>query len=247
MTAVVEGDTGVDRRWAAPTLGVLLALAAGASGTARESPQTAPAAETAPGPSDQDQATLTLALSGNRNFCVTRNEVDIKAGSLKPRQYRNAPLVTTYGYKYQISANRRGTTAILKLLESPVIRTAYAEPVRHEQALPQPHIPTEKELKDASQPFQAPKKVPRWIPENTCTLLQPEYSFPLAPGRYDIYLGFDVMASNGQWSPLQSDFLTDVILEKGQVTRVDGRVDYTNGVRTVKLESFQKPALSEKR
>ena len=42
---------------------------------------------------------------------------------------------------------------------------------------------------------------------------------------------------NGIWSPLQSDFVTNVLIEKGKVSRVQGTVDYSKGVRTVKLEA----------
>jgi len=220
-------------------LGALLAGLWGFPARAQEAAGTTPTAQTAP--AAEEMGTLTMELAGNRNFCVDRNELDAKPGSIKPRQYRNAPLVTTLGYKYQISANRRGTTAILKLVESPIIRTAYMETQPPERGLPQPRLATPKDQKTATQSFQGPKKTPRWIPENTCTLLEPEYSFPLAPGRYDIYLGFDVLVSGGQWAPLQSDFVTDQIIEKGQVTRIQGSVDYTDGVRTVKLGSSPKP------
>jgi hypothetical protein len=191
--------------------------------------------------------TVQLDLSGNRNFCVQANEIEIKPGSVKPRQYRNAPLVTTFGYKYQISASRRGTSAILKLLESPTIRTTYMTKEHPGTKYPQPRLATPKDLKTNGQPLQAPELVPHWIAENTCTLLKPEYSFPLAAGRYDVYLGFDLLANTGQWVPLQSDFLTDVLIEKGRVTRVWGKVDSTGGIRTVKLSAQPESSPASKR
>ena len=206
---------------------------------AQETPQSAPAPQAVP--ATDDTGTLTLQLSGNRNFCVRHNEVDAAPGAVKPRQYRNAPLITTFGYKYQISASRRGTNAIIKLVESPTIRTAYLKFQDVDPAPPQPRLTVPTDKKSSNQPLKAPKKLPRWIQGSACTTLLPEHSFPLAPGRYDIYLGFDVLLINGQWAPLQSDFVTDVIIEKGQVTRVSGLVDYTDGVRTVKLDSFENP------
>ena len=220
-------------------LASLLAGISGPVGMAREQPAAPPAAQTAP--AAEEGGTLVIQLSGNRNFCVDQNEVDFKPGSVKPRQQRNAPLVTTFGYKYQISASRRGTSSITKLMESPTIRTAYMERQPPDKTTPQPRLATPKDRKDSSQPFKMAKKVPRWIPGGTCTTLQPEYSFSLVPGRYDIYLGFDVLLHNGQWAPMQSDYVTDVLIEKGLATRVLGRVDYTDGVRTVKLESSEKP------
>jgi hypothetical protein len=208
-------------------------------------PQTAPVPQTAP--AVEDAGTLILQLAGNRNFCVDRNEIDIKPGSVKPRQQRIAPLVTTMGYKYQISANRRGTTGIVKLLESPTIQTAYMMKEHKKQGPPQPRLATPKDLKNPTNPLAGAQKVPHWIAENTCTTLKPEYSFPLSEGHYDVYLGFDVLLNNGQWVPLQSDFLTDVAVQKGLVTRVDGRVDFEGGARTVKLESFEKPVPAETR
>jgi hypothetical protein len=225
-------------------LAFFLAGLAGPAGTAQEKPAPAPATQTAP--AAVDGGTLVIRLSGNRNFCVDRNEVDFKPGSVKPRQQRNAPLVTTFGYKYQVSASRRGTSSITKLMESPTIRTAYMKRQPPDKQTPQPRLATPKDQKNSSQPFQMAKKVPHWIPEGTCTTLQPEYSFSLAPGRYDIYLGFDVLLNNGQWAPMQSDYVTDVLIEKGLATRVLGRVDYTDGVRTVKLESSEKPGPPEK-
>lgn len=216
----------------------LPARAQEAAGTPQEV-QAAPAAP--PEPAAEEMGTLIVELTGNRNFCVDRNELTAKPGTIKPRQYRDAPLVTTLGYKYQFSANRRGTTAILKLMESPIFRTAYIENEIPPKGLPQPRLATPKDQKTATPALQGPKKIPRWIPENTCTVLAPEYSFPLAPGRYDVYLGFDVLVGGGQWVPLQSDFVTDQIIEKGRVSRIQGRVDYTDGVRTVKLDSSPKP------
>ena len=231
-------------------LPILLAGLAGGPEVAQENPQTAPAAQTAPAvqtaPAAEGVGTLTLQLSGNRKFCVDWNEVDFKPGTVKPRQQRNAPLITTFGYKYQISASRRGMTFITKLMESPTIRTAYLERQLPEKKPPQPRLATPKDQKASSHPFQMSKNLPRWIPEGTCATLPPEQSFPLAPGRYDIYLGFDVLLNTGQWAPMQSDYVTDVLIEKGLATRVNGRVDYTDGVRTVKLESSEKPRLPGK-
>jgi hypothetical protein len=102
-------------------------------------------------------------------------------------------------------------------------------------------------MKTSNRPFGGQNQSPRWIPEGTCTTLAADYSFPLAPGNYDIYLGFDVLVSSGQWLPLQSDYVTDVTVDKDLTTRVDGRVDYTDGVRTVKMESSRKPSPPAKR
>lgn len=205
----------------------------------------APAAEAAP-PADA-MGTLVVHLAGNRKFCVERNEVGTKTGAVKPRQERNSPLVTTFGYKYQISASRHGATSIIKLMESPTTRTAYMQKQLPRKSLPQPRLATPKDQKATNRPFGGQNQIARWIPEGTCTTLAPDYSFPLAPGHYDIYLGFDVLISSGQWVPLQSDYVTDVTVDKDMMTRVDGRVDYTDGVRTVKMESSHKPSPPAKR
>ena len=222
--------------WFLPLLFVGMA---GAADTAQERPQSAPATQTAP--AAEDTGTLSLQISGNRKFCVSHNEVDFEHGTVKPRQQRNSPLITTLGYKYQISASRRGAGSIIKLMESPTIRTTYMERQIPDAKPPQPRLTTPTDKKTSSQPLKQTKKLPRWVPGSGCTTLLPEHTFPLAPGRYDIYLGFDVLLFNGQWAPMQSDFVTDVLIEKGRVTRVNGLVDYTDGVRTVKLESPEKP------
>ena len=67
-------------------------------------------------------------------------------------------------------------------------------------------------------------------------------TIPLEPGRYDVYLGFDLLGINGQWISLESDFVVNQMIETGQTSRVEGKVDYTDGVRTVKLNSSGKTA-----
>ena len=197
--------------------------------TTSDSPETVPATAT--------DGTLLLSLSGDRKFCVNRNELDLAESARKPREQRTGPVITTMGYKYQISVSRRGGSGVTKLFESPLIRTAYWETPKKSQEPPQPRLPTEKELKKMQQHTYGTNKTIRWIAENTCTTLLPEYRFPLAPGRYDVYLGFDLLGINGQWVPLESDFVTNLIVETGKTSRVEAKVDHSGGVRTVKLEA----------
>jgi len=224
------------RAWAGTALSILLAISPAVSGDQPDAGQS----EKAP-PAAADMGRLSLKLSGNLSFCVNGNEISFKPGAVKPRQYRSAPLITTFGYKYQISVTRRGSSGIVKLLESPTYPTAYTTLERKETGPPQPRLATPKDLKKPSQPFRPPQKVPHWISENTCTKLKPDYSFPLAAGHYDIYLGFDLLLNTGQWVPLQSDYLTDIVIDKDSVTQVDGLVDYTDGVRTVHLDTAHNP------
>jgi hypothetical protein len=201
-------------------------------------PPSAPAPEPAgKEPASPDDGTLLLALSGNRQFCVKMNELEFSKEALKPREQRSGPLITTFGYKYQISMSRQGKSGVVKLFESPTYRTAYMEKVKTPTEYPQPRLPTEKELKQARQKKYTNKEKPHWLPKDTCTTLESQYSFPLPQGRYDIYLGFDVLVLNGLWSPLQSDFVTNVVIEKGKVSRIEGTVDTSKGVRTVKLQA----------
>ena len=194
-------------------------------------PATPPAAK-------PDEGTLLVKISGNRKYCVDRNELEVTDRG-KEREQRNMPRITTMGYKYQFSVSRRGGSGVEKLLESPTIKTIYWEEPKKGKELPQPRLPTEQELKHPKQSFSS-KRIPRWIAQNTCTTLMPEYRFPLVPGRYDVYLGFDLLAVNGQWVPLDSDFITNLTVEAGKTARVDGKVDYAEGVRTVKLSSSSK-------
>jgi hypothetical protein len=209
------------------------------------SQESAPPAADAPAPQTEpaspEDGTLLLKLAGNRQFCVVRNEVEISESTRLMRDQRNNPLITTMGYKYQISVSRRGGTGVTKLLESPMIRTTYWEEQKKSQEPPQPRLPTEKDLKKSKKSFGT-NKTPRWMPENDCTTLLPEYRFPLGPGRYDVYLGFDLLAINGQWVPLESDFITNLSIEMGKTSRVEAKVDTTKGVRTVKLEAPAKTA-----
>jgi hypothetical protein len=206
-----------------------------------------PAAEAAPvsppAPPAGETGTLRIELNGNRQFCVTTNELEPQAGAVKPREERTGPLITTFGYKYQFAVSRRGSSQVVKLLESPTIRTAYTEKIRPPDLPPTPRLPTKKDLKDSAQPF-ARKTLVRWNPKRACTTLDPVYEFPLAPGRYDVYLGFDLLFQNGQWTPLQSDFVSDVAVDKGRVAVVHASVDSQGATRTVKLESAAPPSAS---
>jgi hypothetical protein len=121
-----------------------------------------------------------------------------------------------------------------------MIRTTYWEEKKKSKELPQPRLATEKEMQSGQ--TYGSNKIPRWMPNNSCTTLQPEYKFPLQPGRYDVYLGFDLLGVNGQWVPLESDFITNLIIEMGKLSRVDAKVDTTSGVRIVKLEAPAKAA-----
>src|SRR5437867_920514 len=205
------------------------------------------AGEPSQGPSPEtpsitpEQGMIELRLSGNRTFCVEWNEMDVKEGATKPRQYRNSSVITTFGYKYQISASRKGVGGgVVKLFESNPIRTVDLKEERPANQFPTPHLATPQDLKRAREPWQQ-RKVPRWIPGTTCTVILDSFDFPLDPGRYDMYLGFDLLLPNGRWAPLQSDFLTDVLVEKGKRTKVLGKVDNSGGVRTVELGSFESP------
>ena len=162
--------------------------------------------------------------------------------SARQTRDQRAPLITTMGYKYQISVSRRGGSGVTKLLESPMIRTTYWEEQKKSNELPQPRLPTEKDLKKSKKKSYGTNKIPHWMPQNTCTTLLPEYRFPLGPGRYDVYLGFDVLGINGQWVPLESDYITNLSIEMGKTSRVEAKVDTTKGVRTVKLEAPAKTA-----
>jgi len=214
----------------------IVLLSAAALFSQSDLPPTAavPSPQTAPAPGEQ--GTLSISLAGNRQFCVNMNELDFSEAARKPRQKRNSPLITTMGYKYQLSVSRRGSSGVTKLFESPTIRTVRWEKEIKPQQPPQPRLPTPQDLKSASRPLGT-NKIPRWIPEHTCTTLQNEYSFPLEGGRYDVYLGFDLLSASGQWVPLQSDFITNLIVEKGKTSRVEGKVDYSDGLRTVELSA----------
>ena len=225
--------------------------AAGEKAPAQAAPDASPAPSQDPAPPTVDpakQGTLTLELEGNRQFCVVMNELEFAESSRqKPRQQRSSPLITTMGYKYQISVSRRGTSGVIKLFESPTIRTTYYEKPKSTEQTPQPRLPTSKDQKEAARPFGAARKIPRWIPDSSCTTLKPEYSFPLLEGRYDVYLGFDLLTPNGRWVPLQSDFIVDLTIEKGKVARVQGKVDYSAGERVVTLGAPAKKASSGSR
>lgn len=185
-----------------------------------------------------------LRLDGNLDFCVRWNEIDIDPKVIKPREKRAGPLITSFAYKYQISASRRGTGQVTKLLESPVHQTAYRVPRSRPKHPPGPRLATPKDLERQKNSWNREKQT-KWMSDNACTALKPQYEFALAPGQYDFYLGFDLLIHTGQWVPLISDYVSRVKVEEDQETIIHGKVDYTEGIRTVMLEGAETSSPSD--
>jgi hypothetical protein len=185
---------------------------------------------------------LNLAVGGNRQWCTYRDDRVVQPPpnvELSKGQARAVNPVFTFGYQFTIAAVARSRPAeTLLLFESPVIRTAVlrqaAKLGRGAKEPPGPTIvvPAEGGLAKRPKPVEQPGAlVPMWQEQYACTTLPPSFDFDLAPGAYDVYMAFDILGRSGAWAHRSVGFLTDVVVEEGRQTRLEGMVDMIGGGR----------------
>lgn len=182
---------------------------------------------------------LNLAVGGNRQWCTYRDDRVVQppptVGKPKPRSHNP---IHTFGYQFTIAAVARARpVATILLYESPVIRTAVlrqaAKLGRGAKKPPAPTIvPLDGGKKRAGQVEESPTAlVPLWQEQYACATLSEAFDFDLDPGAYDVYMAFDILGRSGNWAHRSIGFLTDIVVEEGRQTRVDGRVDLVGGTR----------------
>ncbi|MBI1951035.1 MAG: hypothetical protein HYS34_06705 [Acidobacteria bacterium] len=186
---------------------------------------------------------LALHLDGNRRWCTYPDDRLVRPPEKEGRlQKRNE--VFTFGYQFTLAAVRRGDAAtVLMLFESPVYRTATWRPAS-KVGMTQKSVPRGPTIFNEDQPPPRPKQIPKspdtlvpyWEEWNRCVGLPERLEFDLDPGTYDVYAAFDLMKGDGSWVHRTTGFLTDVPVEAGRRTRLDGLINVGPGAdRQVEL------------
>ncbi len=180
----------------------------------------------------QGKGRMTIVFSGNRRWCTFPDDRTVKPPE-DPRKNPRASKknqVFTFGYKFTISAVKRGADdQALMLFESPLFRTAYlrqaaktGRPTASAPSFVGPGVGS-RPLTGTASPKDSPAAlVPYWEEQYRCTTLPERFDFDLDPGTYDIYAAFDIMGPQGGWTHRTSGYLTDVTVEPGRRTRLDG-------------------------
>lgn len=178
---------------------------------------------------------IVLAIGGNRKWCTYPDDRLMKPEP-KPGQTIDRHAVFTYGYKFSISAVRRGQADLpLMLYESPTFRTATLLPAAKlgrgkKPATGGPVITSEEEHgPHSATPIGPDTLVPRWEEINRCVTLPEEMDFDLDPGTYDVYMAFDIMGREGGWVHRSMGHITDVPVEASRNTRLDGVINMASG------------------
>ncbi len=191
-----------------------------------------------------EKGRLSLAFGGNRRWCTYPDDRVVRPQVKKgPKTRRNE--VFTFGYKFTVSAIKQGAPASpLMLFESPTIRTASWRPANKVGGVARrspvgPGSGGQGNLGKAPQGRETPTTlVPYWQDQYRCTTVPERFDFDLDPGTYDVYIAFDLLDQQGAWSHRSTAFLTDVTVEAGRRTRLDGLVNLSpGGERQVELQS----------
>src|SRR6266571_5188474 len=177
---------------------------------------------------------LLIVLSGNRRWCTFPDDRVLKPAE-NPRESlkrgRRKEEVYTFGYKFTISTIKRGGDGQpLMLFESPVVRTATWMPAGklgrgqgERKPVIGPGVGANPIAPRPSADMEGPATlVPHWDGGSRCTLLPEEFDFDLDPGVYDVYAAFDEMGRKGGWEHRTTGYLTDVTIEAGRRTRLEG-------------------------
>src|SRR5207245_1815404 len=151
----------------------------------------------------------------------------------RPGQTEEENEIFTFGYRFSISAVKRGNAASpLMLYESPIYRTAewrlaskLGQTKRTGQAGPAIVIPGERSSKPRSIPKTPDSLVPHWDEVYRCVTFPAQLDFDLEPGTYDVYIAFDLLNKEGGWVHRMNAFLTDIPVEAARHTRLDGTIN----------------------
>src|SRR5207249_3693967 len=153
--------------------------------------------------------------------------------------------VYTFGYRFSISAVKRGSAATpLVLFESPIYRTAEWR-LASKVGLgttpgvtgPKVGVPGQQVRKPGSMTKGYNARVPFWNEAYRCVTFPEEMDFDLDPGTYDVYIAFDLLNREGGWAHRMNSFLTDIPIEATHRTRLDGTISAGSGAqRQVELE-----------
>lgn len=178
---------------------------------------------------------MTLAFSGNRRWCTFPDDRLIRPPRPPLPRAEEKDEVFTFGYQFIVSAIKRGEADTpLMLFESPVIRTATWRPASKagidlSRGPEFPMVSGEASPSKRSRRVTPNTLVPYWQEHNRCTTFPERLDFDLAPGTYDVYIAFDLLNRQGGWAHRMTAYLTDVEVEEGRRTRLNGRLHQKSG------------------
>ena len=188
---------------------------------------------------------VAFVIGGNRRWCTFPDDRLVRPPK-KPGSFEKRNEVFTFGYQFTMSAVKRGQADVpLMLYESPIYRTASWIPAfklgQDQKSAPaRPTIASERERrkKPKEKPVGPDTLVPLWHEPYRCVTMPERMDFDLDPGSYDIYMAFDLLSRDNAWVHRTTGFLTDVPVEAGRRTRLDGLVNFRGGSeRQVELQS----------
>ncbi len=89
--------------------------------------------------------------------------------------------------------------------------------------------------------------MPYWDESQRCATVGERFDFDLDPGRYDVYISFDIKIRSGSWVHRTYAYLTDIEIVEGSRTLVDGIIEMRGGGhRDLQLRSASIESLPEK-
>jgi hypothetical protein len=205
-----------------------------------EQPPVIRAPEVPPAPS-AGRGRVALVVEGNRRWCTFPDDRVMRPPSrpVPPGRAsgRSRDEVHTFGYQFVVAAVKRGAAeSPLMLFESPLFRTATWRPAS-KVGQTAPRKPKTGQVLAQEGTSTAPSArritpdtlVPYWNDTNRCATLPPGMDFDLEPGTYDLYIAFDLLNREGGWVHRSTAYITDVPVQAGARTRVDGRVNMAGG------------------
>jgi hypothetical protein len=242
-------------------LQLMLAAAPSGATAAAEIPSAPPAPQPTPAPAAAilaplmpqepvpGQGRMAVHFSGNRRWCTFPDDRVAKPPAdprRTPQALSKKNEIFTFGYTFTISAVKRGLEGqTIMLYESPVFRTAKMRtagkggPVSSKPSrMVGPGVGAKPFSPGATPRTGGSTLVPFWDERYRCTTVPERFDFDLEPGTYDVYAAFDIMDQGGTWVHRSTGFVTDVSIESGRQTRVEGTVGMGGPAqRTLSLES----------
>jgi hypothetical protein len=200
---------------------------------------------------------LTMAFDGNRRWCTFPDDRLQESPIKTPSGPQGRREIYTFGYQFSIAAvepARPDTTHLL--YSSPEITTASPRqavklgrgttPGRSGSSNPIA-VPDHQRPPDPRGRETPATLVPYWDEAQRCATVEERFDFDLDPGRYDLYISFDIRIRSGAWVQRSYAFLTGVDIREESRTLIEGVIDMRGGGRReLQLRSAAIEPLAEK-
>jgi len=199
---------------------------------------------------------LSIVFEGNRRWCTFPDDRLRRAPIKTPGGSKRRRSVYTFGYQFSVAAvDRARPDTTLLLYSSPVITTATLRQAgKLGRGTTQGRVntrnpvvaPDDTERRDPRDRETAASLVPYWDEAQRCATLGEQFEFDVDPGRYDLYISFDIQISSGSWVHRTYAYLTEIEVIEGSRTLVDGLMEMRGGGRrTLQLRSASIESMAE--